>query len=146
MSRFALLALVCPYGGFGAEPTRLPHTGAVYGVVYSADGRQVITAGQDGRVHCWDAASGRNVRSWAAHQNGVLALALSADGKTLASGGRDACVRIWDVATGKERRKLTGLIGDVEGLALSSDGRTLAASSSGTTGGFRTPRERNVFG
>src|SRR5579859_1015638 len=116
------------------SPARLAHDKPVYAVAFTADGRTLLTASDDGLVRVWDMASRREVRRWQAHHGGVLALTLTADGKTLATGGRDGVVRFWDLATARETAQFTGGPGDVEVLALSADGKVLVVSGSGRTG------------
>ena len=138
---FVSALLMAPVTPAADQPARLPHDKPVYAVVFTPDGKTLLSAGGDGQVRLWDVASRREVRRWPAHLGGTLALVLTADGKTLATGGRDSHVRLWDAATGKEKGQLAGVRGDVEGLALSGDGKVLAATGSGRTGTFRTPTD-----
>jgi WD40 repeat protein len=128
-----------------APPVTLAHPKPVHGVLFSPDGRTLLSVGDDGEIRIWDVAARREVRRWKAHEGGITTLAQTADGRTLATGGRDGAIRLWDVASGKEKWKFEGLRGDVEGLSLSADGRTLAASASGLRGAFRTLRQGRVF-
>jgi WD40 repeat protein len=86
---------------------RLRHGGDVYAVTYSPDGKLLASAGDDGMIHLWEAATGKEVRPLRGHRNRVRCLAFSPDGTRLASGSSDGriddrSVRLWDVATGKE--------------------------------------------
>src|SRR5262249_12815687 len=59
--------------------------------------------GSAGTLRLWDAATGRELRSFVGHRGDVRCVAFSPDGKRLLSGGADGTVRLWDAATGRER-------------------------------------------
>src|SRR5689334_1551063 len=81
---------------------RLVHKGYPYRVAYSPDGKLVASAGYDGLIELWDAATGQEVRKLAGHNGPAYYAASAPDGKILASGGWDRTVRLWDVDKGKE--------------------------------------------
>src|SRR5262249_45130196 len=121
------------------EPEKLPpivahvlkgHAEAVYAVVYTSDGKQVITASFDKTLKLWDAATGKELKTFAGpqgHQNLVLCVALSPDGQTIASGGSDNQVRIWDFPGNKSFRDFAHADA-VNAVALSPDGTKLATA------------------
>jgi WD40 repeat protein len=90
------------------------HSGTVFGVAFSPDGRRLATAGGDKTVKVWEAATGQEVLSLKGHGDAVLSVAFSPDGKRLASAGRDGMVQIWEatVPTPELRiqRKALGLV------------------------------------
>jgi len=104
---------------------------------FSPDGK-LIAAGQGGetdtgKVHLFDAANGKLVRTISGHRYGVTSLLFSSDGKHLISGGRDTQVRICQVADGKEVAVLNtprgGQFKDwLSALAISPDQKRLAAA------------------
>jgi WD40 repeat protein/serine/threonine protein kinase len=128
------------------------HTGWVFSVAVSPDGRLIATAGggnpywntqgpeatQPGEVILWDAATGEQIRTIRGHGNVVTCVVFSPDGTRLATSGPDpgGAPRLWDVATGRELRrfdrKMTGLDGNVipamwgGHIAWSPDGLRLA--------------------
>ena len=90
----------------GSPPLR--HQGLICFLSFSPDGRSIISQGTDG-VRVWDAATGQEIRQFAARPKvSVLAADLSPDGKLLAlvDDFGDGSSSIWDVATGQQLREL----------------------------------------
>jgi WD40 repeat protein/serine/threonine protein kinase len=110
----------------GRELARLPgHTGAVWAVAYSPDGRQLASGGADGKVCLWEASTLQRQAELLA-PGPALAVAFAPDGKTLAAWGDDKALRLWDLPSGKELRTLRGFTEFVWGVAFSPDGARLA--------------------
>jgi eukaryotic-like serine/threonine-protein kinase len=108
------------------------HKGAVYCVVFSPDGRRVVSAGNhDGTLKIWDVGSGQLIRSQAVE--GVVGPAYSPDGRSIATGGGDSAVRLWDAASGALLRTLRGHSGWVVSVAFSPDGDRIASASTDET-------------
>jgi WD40 repeat protein len=100
------------------------HRDAVALLSFTADGKTLITTGND-LVTLWsDAASGRELRKASLPAGGGRPLASCQDGRLLASG--DDTIRVWDVAAGKQRCRVTPAGTVTVGVALSADGRFLA--------------------
>jgi RNA polymerase sigma factor (sigma-70 family) len=86
---------------------RLRHKEGGSGVLFAADGRQLITSANDGTVRFWDLNGGKQLLTLRSVQHGVSALALSPDGKLLAAADGNA-LRLWDAQTGRELRTIPG--------------------------------------
>ncbi|MCP4350965.1 MAG: hypothetical protein GY795_36325, partial [Desulfobacterales bacterium] len=93
--------------GFFGSPN-LKHSLEVNSVVMSSDGKYIISGSDDNTVRLWDAATGKEIRTFSGHQSSVFSVSLSSDGGTLVSGSSDKTVRLWDAATGKEIRTFSG--------------------------------------
>jgi WD40 repeat protein/serine/threonine protein kinase len=131
--------------GTGKELFALgPHSGSVWGVAFSDDGRLVSASGGIR----WDAGVEHNplklpgddpkmvpdLKVWDADGNELLslslpgktiALAISPDGETIAAAFADKSVRLFDTATGKETQVLRGHTGACRTVAFSPDGKRL---------------------
>src|SRR5262249_20163951 len=57
----------------------------------------------------WEMATGKEVRTWRAHEDWVHRVLFSLDARMLVSGSRDGKTRVWDVPTGKQRSAVAGL-------------------------------------
>ncbi len=112
---------------------RSRHGSDICCLAVSRDGRLVATGGADGSLCLWDAASGRERRTWTGHDGPLLALAFSPDGKALASSSTDQHVRLWDVTTGKQTLRLIGHNGVAYALAFSPDGGRLLTGGQSLT-------------
>jgi WD40 repeat protein len=71
------------------------HALGIWAVDFAPDGKALVSAGEDGRVHVWDAETGQPLAAFRGHDGTVHSLAFSRDGSRIASGGRDGTVRLW---------------------------------------------------
>ncbi len=94
-------------------------------VAFSPDGRFILTGGKDETAHLWDEATGREIRTFEAHNDPVTYVAFAPDGRYALTGSGFTTARLWDVATGKQIRsfKIEGQVADTLVVALSPDGR-----------------------
>ena len=100
------------------------HTGGVWSIAFSPDGKRLASASWDEPVKIWDAQTGQELLSL---KGGARAssVTFSPDGKRLAggAGGGDEGVKVWDAQTGQ---KLLSLKDGVNSVAFSPDGKRLA--------------------
>ena len=78
------------------------HTGRIYGLCFSADGKQIASSGEDGTVRLWETESGNELQVCFGHQGNVWSVAFRPDGKRIVSASADGTVRQWSTETGKE--------------------------------------------
>ncbi len=111
---------------------RLRHEGMVYAAAFSPDGKVLATGGQDRDIVLWDAATGKEVRRWAAGVLGTRTLCFSPDRKHLVAGGMDGGIRFFNPETGKQENLLAGQHNQwVVSLAFSPDGKQLLSADQG---------------
>ena len=82
-------AIVAPIAEFDA------HRGPVTGLVYSADGRWIVTAGEDGTLKVWDATYNSLIRTIELDDGRATALAVL--GSRALTGHADGKVVLWDL-------------------------------------------------
>jgi WD40 repeat protein len=106
---------------------RVPEEGGA--VAWNQDGTRFAAAGAKGTVVIHDAASGKAVQAFAAHDAPVNGIAFSPDGALLGTTGEDGYAKVWDLKTGKQRYAFKSPKGrDAIAPAFSPDGSLFAAS------------------
>jgi WD40 repeat protein len=104
------------------------HTGAVWSIAFSPDGRFVASGGEDGAIKIWEAATGAEVQTLRKHSKRVWSIVWSPSGRWLASGSLDGALILWDRKTGEAVPKWSSPRGSVLSVAFSPNGRRLAAA------------------
>jgi WD40 repeat protein len=84
------------------------HNAEVRGVCLSSDAKRAYSADVEGKVICWDAATGQARHVISAHKHVIMCLALSRDEKCLATGALDGTVCLWNTETGAPLLTLPG--------------------------------------
>ena len=114
------------------------HTHVVRSVVFSPDGRFILSGSLDGTIRLWNAEGGGETRRFEGHggwfsSSEVLTVAFSPDGHHILSGGGDKTVRLWQVESGQELRRLKGHGDTVMSVGFSANGRHLLSASKDKT-------------
>lgn len=105
----------------------------VIAVVFSADGRTVLSGYGDGTIRTWSTRSLKKVLALKGHKDAVFGAVYSRDGRKIYSGSTDRTVRAWDASTGAPLGVWRGHADSVRSVAVSTDGaKVLSAGYDGT--------------
>lgn len=109
------------------EETRLRDGHSVVGrkVIFSPQGRLLVSCGEDKQIIVWDFARRERLATFSDHQGWVTAIAFSPEGKWFATASVDGTVIAWDAVQLKKAAVLTGHQGVVRTIAFTDDGRFL---------------------
>jgi WD40 repeat protein len=114
------------------------HSGPVYTVAFSPEGRTLATGDDDGEVVLWDLADRakpvRTGQPLIAYTGSVTSVAFSPDGRTVAVGSNNDPVVLWDLRNQNRPVRIGQLLppgstGIVYTVAFSPDGHTLATGT-----------------
>lgn len=111
--------------------SRERHAAGARDLLLTADGCELISGGEEGSLHCWDAASGALTRSLLVHQGYITQLALSADGQRLATLSSDRSIGYWEWPSGRAQQRIPFAHFWVNAIALSAQGELIAACDDG---------------
>ena len=77
------------------------HNDKVNSVVFSSDGRSLVSGSDDKTVKLWDLQTGGTIKTFFGHTDLVFSVSISVDSATIASGSFDKTVQLWDTQTGE---------------------------------------------
>ncbi|MFO0926609.1 MAG: WD40 repeat domain-containing protein [Gemmataceae bacterium] len=106
-------------------------SGGVRRLLFTPDGKHLLSGGFDGVVAVWEVSTFRQVRQIKVEASTVYGLALSPDGRTLATAGRDGA-KLWDVATGRPIPRDGMNRFSCVTVCFSPDGKLLATGDAGS--------------
>lgn len=125
------------------EVTLPKQTNIICGVLFSPDGRELVSVNRYGLLQLWDVETRRPKAEWSGDMRMILGSALSPDGRRLALGGFSPtgnALQLWDPAVRRETCGFRGERQDFVHLAFSPDGNVLAATGlSGIAQLWRAP-------
>lgn len=137
-------ATTLPAHGAAEEPILVidpqGHSAMIRDVMFTPDGRILISVSNDKTIRLWDVESGELLKTLRGQvgdgpEGKLYAGALSPDGRTLAVGGYPSRwgIRLINIETGVQTGLLQGHSNVIHGLAFSQDGRWLASGSKDDT-------------
>jgi WD40 repeat protein len=110
------------------------HSGQLYGIRFSPDGKHIASVSEDATARVWDVSTGKAMRVLRGHTVKVLSAAFRADGKRLVTTSADGTVRQWDVQTGAEvEPPYDRHTAEVYDAAYSPDGNLIASAGADRT-------------
>lgn len=113
------------------RPISSGHTTAINEIVFSADGKTVLTRGIDASLCRWEADTGRPAGAVAAGRRLTTTEGLSPDEKHLLTGTPDGALHLLNAATGQERHTIPGTgQAYTQAVAFTADSRIAAALQS----------------
>lgn len=104
-----------------------PGSSVVSGLIFSADGRYLVTVGRDSDAQVWNVDTGTLRLTLRGHEQPLRAIGASADGSVVATAGEETRVMLWDGTTGRLKRVLTGPTDFVNSVSVSPDGLQVAS-------------------
>ncbi|MHC4623977.1 MAG: protein kinase domain-containing protein, partial [Planctomycetota bacterium] len=110
-------------------------------IVFSPDGKLLVTHSEEGVAQLWDAATGHPLGPPLRHEAGKRkwqdaygwSAAFSPDGKLLATAGDDKTVRMWETKTGQPHGEPMRHGRQASAVTFSPDGKLLASGASDGT-------------
>src|SRR5262249_35787585 len=131
----------------GLLTTLKGHREAVYGISFTPDGKYLLTASGDPSIKIWNAASGKEVKTFAgpsAHRGLVMAVAVNPAGTLFATGGTATPAPIW--ASPPEGPLPNDAPATAGAVAVPPDGSRLAGGSrDGTVRLFNAADGKQLF-
>ena len=111
----------------------LGHAGGVRTVAFSPDGKWALSGSEDQTLRLWEAATGREVRTFVGHTEAITFAVFSPDGRQILSSSYDRTLKLWEAATGREIRTFRGHGEGVWDAAFSPDGKWALSGSADQT-------------
>ncbi|MFO0927532.1 MAG: serine/threonine-protein kinase [Gemmataceae bacterium] len=82
------------------------HTGKVERLVFTPDGKHLLSGGEDRVIRVWDVLQRQEVKTLTGHTGRINFLSMNAKGDRLLSACEDGSVRVWVMPDGKHIRSL----------------------------------------
>ncbi|KAI1391346.1 periodic tryptophan protein 2 [Hypoxylon trugodes] len=83
------------------------HFDSMNSLVYSPDGKRIITTADDGKIKVWDVESGFCIVTFTEHTSGVTACEFAKKGNVLFTSSLDGSIRAWDLIRYRNFRTFT---------------------------------------
>jgi WD40 repeat protein/serine/threonine protein kinase len=109
------------------------HTSYVNSVVFSPNGRYILSGSDDQTLRLWDMRLGMVSRCFKGHSGKVLSVGFSPDGHYAVSSSSDHTVRLWNVTSGREAKCFRGHTLAVKCAVFSPEGTSILSCSNDKT-------------
>lgn len=111
----------------------LGHRDEVTCILFSPDGKQILSASKDNTVKLWDSENYCLLQSFEEHSRTVRSIAFHPNKKQIASGSDDETIKLWDINSGECLKSITGHLGAISYLVFDRKGTQLASGSEDKT-------------
>jgi WD40 repeat protein len=118
--------------GVAVAPALVGHRGDILGLDFSADGRLLVTASEDGTADIWNVPSGTLKTVLGGHRLAVVSASFSGDGRFVVTASADDTARVWDDNGGLPLAVLAGHVDSLTGAAFTPQGLVVTASADGS--------------
>ncbi len=102
--------------------SNLGHSKEITALEYSPDFKYLASASKDGVIKLWNAALGKEIKTFRGHSFFVNDIAFSPNGKNLVSVSADQTIRLWSVDSETEMMQFAKQMMPVNAVAYSADG------------------------
>jgi WD40 repeat protein len=102
------------------------HSGPVWAVAATPDGRQAISGSDDKTLKLWDLETGKVVRTLEGHSGRVYAVAVTPEGAQAVSASGDHTLKVWELDSGLCLATFTA-DAPILSCAVARDGVTIVA-------------------
>jgi WD40 repeat protein len=101
------------------------HEGQIGKILFSPDGKFLVSFGYDATVRCWELASGKEINRWSNISASAAAIAISPNGKAIVVGAEATIAEFLDCKTNRKLGSLGPATCSTTCLAYSPDGTIL---------------------
>ena len=105
----------------------------VTSLIFSVDGKYIVSEGSDRTVRVWEATTGKEVAHIIPNTRNVDAVAFSPDGKYVVLGSIYGMIDVWEAHTGKEVTHMNHGGINIYSLAFSPDGKYIVSGGNDKT-------------
>ncbi len=105
------------------------HSAGITDLVFTPDGKYLVSSGEDSKVILWDMVSSRQMNIFSGHIKTVNSLSVHPSKNLIASASDDNTVKIWEYPSGKLIKDYNFFTYPVKSVCFSPNGEELACGS-----------------